>query len=333
MLRLKNLSTTRWCSHDRAINVIYHKYLAVIKTLESLLKSEDATTVIQARGLYHSVSSFEFNAVMIFMRNLFSVTTPLSSYLQSPCLDYVEALCLVDTVQNRLKVLRSEEQFSILIDESKSFASDNNLDVTGLKEIRIRRIKKMPGELCQDESNIDIQTKFKIEFFYYSLDTVNETLENRFRSSRGLLTDLSLLTEERILYTKNNNEYTLSKNEFIELAKWLPEIHLENLQTEYKVFAKSYQALENASSNSNIFQLFNNEDAVDTEDDENYNENTCNTSKKEHNPKGFSSSMLHLLSSHGLTASFPNMYLAYKGLCTIPASPASAERTFSKVCQ
>lgn len=86
------------------------------------------------------------------------------------------------------------------------------------------------------------------------MDTVNETLENRFRSSRGLLTDLSLLTEERILHTKNNDEYALSKNEFSELAKWLPEIHLENLQTEYKVFAKSYRALENASSNSNIFQ-------------------------------------------------------------------------------
>jgi len=107
----------------------------------------------------------------------------------------------------------------------------------------------------------------------------------------------------------------------------------ESLKTEYKVFAKSYQALEDASSNSNIFQSFNKEDAVDTEDDENYNENTCNTSKKEHNPKGFSSSMLHLLSSLGLTASFPNMYLAYKGLCTIPASSAPAERTFPKVCQ
>ncbi|KAL5239152.1 hypothetical protein ACI65C_006562 [Semiaphis heraclei] len=238
MLRLKNLSTTRWCSHDRAINVIYHKYLAVIKTLESLLKSDDATTVIQARGLYHSVSSFEFIAVMIFMRKLFAVTTPLSNYLQSSSLGYVEALCLVDSVQNRIKILRAEEQFSLLIDESKSFASDNNLVVTGLKEIRTRRIKRMPGELCQDESNIDIQTKFKIEFFYYSLDIVNETLENRFRSSRGLLTDLSLLTEERILFTKNNNEYSLSKNEFSELAKWLPEKHLENLQTEYKVFAK-----------------------------------------------------------------------------------------------
>lgn len=123
---------------------------------------------------------------MIFMRKLFAVTTPLSSYLQSPSLDFVEALCLVDSVQNKLKVLRSEEQFSLLINESKSFASDNNLVETGLKEICIRKIKKMPGELCQDESNTDIQTKFKINFFYYSLDIVYETLENRFRLSRGL---------------------------------------------------------------------------------------------------------------------------------------------------
>ncbi|KAF0683017.1 zinc finger MYM-type protein 1-like, partial [Aphis craccivora] len=111
ILRLKNLSTTRWCSHHRAIDVIYHKYFAVITTLENLLKSEDATTIIQARGLYQNVSSFEFIAVMIFMRKLFAVTTPLSSYLQSPSLDYVEALCLIDSVQNRLKILRSEEQF------------------------------------------------------------------------------------------------------------------------------------------------------------------------------------------------------------------------------
>jgi len=111
ILRLKNLSTTRWCSHHRAIDVIYQKYFAVITTLENLLKSEDATTIIQARGLYQNVSSFEFIAVMIFMRKLFAVTTPLSSYLQSPSLDYVEALCLIDSVQNRLKILRSEEQF------------------------------------------------------------------------------------------------------------------------------------------------------------------------------------------------------------------------------
>lgn len=211
---------------------------------------------------------------MIFMRKLFAITTPLSSYLQSPSLDFVEALCLVDGVQNRLKVLRSEEQFTLLIDESKSFAYDNNLVETGLKENRIRKKKKILGELCQDESIIDIQTKFKIDFYYYSLDTANETLENRFSSSRGLLIDLSLLSKDRILFVKNNNEYALSKNEFSKLAKWLPEIHLENLQTEFMVFAKSYQPLENASFNSNIFQT------LDEEDDENDYENLYNTSKE-----------------------------------------------------
>lgn len=127
-----------------------------------------------------------------------------------------------------------------------------------------------------------------------------------------------MLSHGQLLFTTNNNKYALSKNEFSKLAKWLPEIHLKNRHTEYMVFAKSYQALENASFNSNIFESLNVEE---TDDDENHVENTCKTSKREHNSiKGFSSSMLHLLSSYGLLASFPNMYVVYKGLCTTPTS-------------
>lgn len=105
ILRLKNLSTTRWSSHDRAINVIYLKYLAVVVTLENLSKSEDVNTSMQARSLYKNITSFEFISVMIFMKKIFEITTPLSYYLQSPSLDFVEALCLVDSAQNNLRTL------------------------------------------------------------------------------------------------------------------------------------------------------------------------------------------------------------------------------------
>ncbi|KAF0691945.1 zinc finger MYM-type protein 1-like, partial [Aphis craccivora] len=47
--RMKNLSTTRWTSHDRAINVVFLKYLAVIETLENLTKSPDTNTSCQAK--------------------------------------------------------------------------------------------------------------------------------------------------------------------------------------------------------------------------------------------------------------------------------------------
>lgn len=40
---------------------------------------------------------------------------------------------------------------------------------------------------------------------------------------------------------------------------------------------------------------------------------------------------MQLLSNHDLHTAFPNLFLAYQGLCTLPASSASAERSFSKV--
>jgi len=52
---------------------------------------------------------------------------------------------------------------------------------------------------------------------------------------------------------------------------------------------------------------------------------TCK-SKKE-----ITASILQLLSKCNLTSAFPNLYLAYKALYTIPVTSAAAERTFLKV--
>jgi hypothetical protein len=45
---------------------------------------------------------------------------------------------------------------------------------------------------------------------------------------------------------------------------------------------------------------------------------------------GFASRMV-LMICYSLMALFSNLYLAFKAMCTIPASSASAERLFSKV--
>ena len=128
--RMKNLSTTRWTSHDRAINEVFLKYLAVIETLENLTKSPDTSTAIQAKSLYPNITSFKFIAKMILMKKIFDITTPLSNYLQSSILDFVEALHLVDSVQEWMKKLRTDESFNNLIDEAISFAILHELEET-----------------------------------------------------------------------------------------------------------------------------------------------------------------------------------------------------------
>lgn len=328
--RMKNLSTTRWTSHDRAVNVVFLKYLAVIVTLENLTKSPDTSTACQAKGLYPNITSFKFIAIMILMKKIFDITTPLSNYLQSSTLDFVEALSLVDSAQDRLKKLRTEEIFNNLMDEAKSFATLHNLEETSLKEDRIRRKTKMPGENCRDEAPTNVINKFKINVYFYTLDKIIGTLDSRFQSSRGILTDLSRLSYARIKDAAKNS--FLPQNTFLELHKWLPEINVSNLQSEYLAFAASFESLEVGVTNPEISKIsaqqstnINENDEIDSESE---NEEVSHTNDKQF---GFASRMVQMMSSYGLMASFPNLYLAFKAMCTIPASSASAERVFSKV--
>lgn len=53
---MKNLSTTRWTAHDRAINVVFTKYLAVVESLEHLTKSTDTSTSSQAKNIYQNIT-------------------------------------------------------------------------------------------------------------------------------------------------------------------------------------------------------------------------------------------------------------------------------------
>jgi hypothetical protein len=41
--------------------------------------------------------------------------------------------------------------------------------------------------------------------------------------------------------------------------------------------------------------------------------------------------MVQMMSGYSLMVSFPNVYLAFKAICTISASSASAERVFFEV--
>lgn len=53
--------------------------------------------------------------------------------------------------------------------------------------------------------------------------------------------------------------------------------------------------------------------------------------EEEINKKLSTTEILKILCSYNLVVAFPNLFLAYKYLCTIPTTSASSERSFSKV--
>ncbi|KAL4084272.1 hypothetical protein QTP88_028097 [Uroleucon formosanum] len=124
----------------------------------------------------------------------------------------------------------------------------------------------------------------------------------------------------------------LPQNTFLELHKLLPVINVSNLQSEYLAFAASFESLEVGITNPEISKIsaqqsnnINEDDKIDSESED---VEVSHTNDKQF---GFASRMVQIMSSYGLMASLPNLYLAFKVVFTIPASSASVERVFSKV--
>jgi hypothetical protein len=71
----------------------------------------DRVTSSNASIFENICSTFSFVVTLIFMKKVFSVTTPLSNYLQSKSLDFIEALRLVNNAKENLLLMRSDIKY------------------------------------------------------------------------------------------------------------------------------------------------------------------------------------------------------------------------------
>lgn len=326
--RLKFLSSTRWTSHDRAIDVIYEKYTAIVESLEELTLSTDRSTSSQAISQLKNVTSYKFILMMKFMKNIFKITTPVSVYMQSPKLDFIEAMHLVDSAQKRIEQLRNDCKYNELIDEVKQFAIHEKLEEQDFQVVRIRRKKRMDGENLHDEISEVANTPsslFKSQVYFFVLDTVSTVLNSRYSQAREVLKDFSLLSVERIKLFSSQQDFP--RDSFDALKCWISELNIESLRTEYSAFCNAYSSLTAGLNLGDTLHDTQNSDD-DWSDNENHDEEEPTTSKSN---KENAASMLQLLSKFNLSSAFPNLYLAYKALYTIPVTSAAAERSFSKV--
>lgn len=149
-LRMKTFSTTRWTSHHRSLFVIFEKFKAIVATLEDLSESIDRLCSSTASNLLRNVTSFSFVTVMFLMNNIFDITTPLSTYLQTPSNDNIQALTMVDIAEQRLSKLRTQESVDTILQESKEFSVKNELHEVEFPEIRQRKRKRMDDENTSD---------------------------------------------------------------------------------------------------------------------------------------------------------------------------------------
>jgi len=329
--RIKNFSTTRWTSHDRAISIIHDKYEALLMTLEELTNSPDRDCSSTAKNLYIIISSFTFVLNLKLMKKIFCYTTPLSVYLQSPVIDFIQALTMVDNLNKQIKKLRTNHEAEYLLNEAKTFASDKGLTESCLPDIRIRRRKIMPGEAPTEHLIVNPLDKFRTEVYFVILDQITNSILMRFDGARNILKDFSILSYDRLVATSNGAP--IPNDLFETLVQWIPNLQLEALKNEYLIFASSFKNLQ---SSLNLTSLSNSENEINITEE---NTDACDSDSSSNNntltkfaEKNLTSiQILKLISSYGLCAAFPNLFVAYKYLCTIPATSVSSERSFSKL--
>lgn len=194
----------------------------------------------------------------------------------------------------------------------------------------------MPGENTQDQIPESPIERYRKNTFYKVLDQIIMSINSRFSDAREILKDLCLLSPERLLKFSKEKK-PLPVDCFNYISNWVKGIDTASLRLEYIQFSSSLSELltglnlstklHGDNNKSNYNELLNANISSDEDDEEindiSFAEGTENVINIE--------TILHVLSNYTLVAAFPNLYQAFKALGTIPASSASAERSFSKV--
>jgi len=111
----------------------------------------------------------------------------------------------------------------------------------------------MAGKKTNNEIVSNAKDNFKIQVYFTVLDKICTSITSRFEGSREILSDLSLLSVDRLIATSKG--YLIPEDNFVYLDKWIPNLQIDQLKLEYSNFAYSFLKLK---SNVEIEKLHEN---------------------------------------------------------------------------
>lgn len=194
----------------------------------------------------------------------------------------------------------------------------------------------MLGENVYDEVSVSACDRYRTNTYFKVLDHIISLINSRFSGAREILKDLSLLSPERLMNMKKDNK-SIPEDSFHNISNWLKDINGNDLKREYIMFSHSLKDLVSGLEIPLLlYKPDGPDDTYDTDSSDNTNDDENNRGLANPETNITVNTMLNVLSNYNyynnnLMSAFPNLYLAYKALGTIPATSASAERTFSKV--
>ncbi|XP_050500714.1 uncharacterized protein LOC114327646 [Diabrotica virgifera virgifera] len=240
--KLQLIGETRWWSKEAALSKIFGNfnepnkalYVDLIDILNTIENSQKIKPDARATAANYKAQLLKYENILIghIFLKLFSITGPLSRYIQTTGLDLLKCNFMVnDSILSLKKMQRNFPDIEASADKFVGWAKlsferrDFEIFIEEqLPEFRSKKKKKFFDEKTSDEIPVSPKENFRIVFFNVIADTAVESISRRFANNAELCRDLNIL----------------DPNNFEEIAKGeLPENSLKILSEKLIQFDSS----------------------------------------------------------------------------------------------
>ena len=122
-LKLKNLSKTRWSARAESVEAVWRSLEAIICALDDVKESDDKEAKLRTSAFLNDIVNIDFVCGLMFLKNIMPQTKTLSDYLQRKSVNVASALVELNSTQDCLKRMRSEDKnFNNQIEAASSVA-------------------------------------------------------------------------------------------------------------------------------------------------------------------------------------------------------------------
>ncbi|GBN06422.1 hypothetical protein AVEN_39160-1 [Araneus ventricosus] len=123
-MELKQISNTRWACQASMLRTVCKRFVLLYELLSDVIENDsNSDRVIEARGLLYQFSP-DFIKTLFALRHIFEFTKNTSDLLQSPELDYSDALELLEVLQERLNDCRTDTTMQNLWSQAANVCHD-----------------------------------------------------------------------------------------------------------------------------------------------------------------------------------------------------------------
>jgi len=176
---LKSLSTTRWACRSEAIEAVDQNFNSLILCLLEIAKNTNLSDVrVKAKGLVHQIKSYHFIFSLTVLKPIMVQIRIVSASLQSPNLDLLTAVQLINGLKNALTKFRSDDNyFTSLYNKVLEVCNEHNIEIPSVKK---RKISKKINDSSTQHISTDKKSEMKHFVYFVVLDDLLNGIQERF---------------------------------------------------------------------------------------------------------------------------------------------------------